>query len=102
MQKHLGYFSPAFVGPEGCVSLRLGFSGVQSVGTGAYSGRAASPWVGPVLCCWAARLPGGPMGPREALTVAHGLGHHLKGLSFSRLSFLTILSHSFSHKGVEA
>lgn len=47
-------------------------------------------------------FPGGPVGPREALTVAHGLGHHLKGLSFSRLSFLTILSHSFSHKGVEA
>lgn len=47
-------------------------------------------------------FPGVPAGPREALMVAHGLGHHLKGLSSSGLSFLTILSHSFSHKGVEA
>lgn len=66
-------------------------------------------WEGQPLPGWAPcsavglqAFPGVPAGPREAVMVAHGLGHHLKGLSSSGLSFLTILSHSFSHKGVEA
>lgn len=68
MQKHMGYFSPAFLGPGGSVSLRLSLLGVQSVGPGPCSGKAACPRAGPMLCCQAARLSrvGGPAGPREA------------------------------------
>ena len=101
MQKHLGYFSPAFLGPEGSVSLRLSLLGVQLALDPVWEGQPL-PGRAPCSAVGLHAFPGVPAGPREALMVTHGLGHHLKGLSSSGLSFLTILSHSFSHKGVEA